>query len=65
MKFTEPNDESTDSLKDLTVAELKDVCRACGLTVGGRKEHLVDRTTVFMESLSHFDGTAENVSLDE
>ena len=33
MKFAELNDESADSLKDLTVAELKDVCRVCGLTL--------------------------------
>lgn len=48
-------DDKGENLMDLTVIELKDICRTHGLTVGGRKADIVERLTSFMETLSTID----------
>jgi hypothetical protein len=41
----------------MTCNELKEVCRAYGLTVGGCKDDLIGRLQPFMTALSNFDGS--------
>ena len=61
----EPNNENDDSLNDMTVVDLKDTCRVYGLSTGGLKKDLVDRVSVFMESLAMHDDVDVDGSLDE
>ena len=49
----------------MTVVDLKDICRAYGLSTGGLKNDLVARLSEFMESLAVYDDDAAVGSLEE
>ena len=53
------------ALADLTVAELKEVCRSYGLPVSGAKDVLLQRLVPFIEALANFDDGDEMASLEE
>ena len=59
------SDENNDSLNNMTVVDLKDICRAYGLSTGGLKNDLVARLSEFMESLAVYDDDAAVGLLEE
>ena len=57
-RVPEPSNEDNDSLDNMTVIDLKDICRACGLSTGGIKKDLVTRLSELIELLAaHNDDT--------
>ena len=61
----EPNNENGKSLKSITIANLKNVRRTCGLSTGRRKKDLVDWVSIFIESLAMHKNVDVDRSLDE
>ena len=62
----EPSNKNNNSLDNVTVVDLKDICRAHGLSAGGLKKDLVARLSEFMESLVvHDDNDAAAAELLE
>ena len=57
--------EETNSLADLTITELKEVCRSYRLPVSGAKEVLLQRLVPFIEALANFDDGDEIASFEE
>ena len=55
--------EEDNSLGDLTVVELKEVCRVCSLAVSGNKDALLQRLLPFMNALNNYE--EEEVSFDD
>ena len=46
------NSDTSESLDNITVIELKNACRACTLSTEGRKKDLIDCSNILMESLA-------------
>ena len=55
VKQKKSNDEEPSNLSDMDFNDLKDMCRAYGLPVCGRKDDLIRRLMPFMHALSYFD----------
>ena len=56
--------DDDNSLSNLTVVELKEVCRACGLAVSGNKDALLQRLLPFIDGLNNYEDEDE-VSFEE
>ena len=56
--------DDDNSLSNLTVVELKEVCRAHGLAVSGNKDALLQRLLPFIDGLNNFED-GDEVSFEE
>ena len=56
--------KNDNSLSNLTVIKLKEVCRACGLAVSGNKDALLQRLLPFIDGLNNFED-GDEVSFEE
>ena len=56
--------DDDNSLSNLTVVELKEVCRAYGLAVSGNKDALLQRLLPFIDGLNNYED-GDEVSFEE
>jgi len=61
----EPNNENNNSLNNITIVDLKDIYRMYRLSTSGLKKDLIDRISVFMESLAVYNNIDVDGSLEE